>query len=583
MANILEILLKSSGGEQTKGELGKVSKSTGELDAAFRKLGTYLSVAFVGKIIKDSIDAFGKQAEAVTKLNAVLKAQNQYTEDVSKKLQEQASALQAVTIFGDEATIAGQAFAISMGITADTVEKITPIVLDFASAMNIDLQTAFRVVGQAASGDTGMLKRYGIIVDESKLKSEGFNAILDVMQNNFKGVAQEVAKTGTGPLKQFNNQLGDLQELVGEALVPGLNSLIGTITNLGQHLTGTNKKTEQQADLHKKVTELLRDENTTQQERIQLIRAIKDGNDEMLKTIVKNSEAESKAAKIRVEENEAWKKRREESLKKEQEEEDKRVKGIQDNLVKEYDLRREMRELNLQDVIANIEEQIELETEGSEKRKALEKALSDYKNALGIESAARIKEVQDNISSNLQTNLGDMLVGQKTYQEATSAIWSSLHRMIIDMILKETIEEKAAATIKIAATQAVAAAKAISAYVGIPFVGLALGIAAVAALSNEINKHTFQSGGTVPGAEGEPVLATVHGGEKIITPQQQRRGAGSGVNIQQIIIQFPEVTSFSDWMNASPAVIKQVTERKILQALSSLEDEGKVKEGTVLI
>jgi hypothetical protein len=79
------------------------------------------------------------------------------------------------------------------------------------------------------------------------------------------------------------------------------------------------------------------------------------------------------------------------------------------------------------------------------------------------------------------------------------------------------------------------------------------------------------------------VQATVHGGEQVITPQQQRRGMGGGVSIGTIMIQFPNVTTFSDWMNASPAIIKQVTENKILQAFATLEDEGKVKQGTVLI
>lgn len=38
----------------------------------------------------------------------------------------------------------------------------------------------------------------------------------------------------------------------------------------------------------------------------------------------------------------------------------------------------------------------------------------------------------------------------------------------------------------------------------------------------------FATGGMVPGPVGAPVLATVHGGERILTPQQQREGGGGG-------------------------------------------------------
>jgi hypothetical protein len=272
---------------------------------------------------------------------------------------------------------------------------------------------------------------------------------------------------------------------------------------------------------------------------------------------------------------------------KEQKEEDERVEKKKETIKDEYDLRRELGQLDLTDVIANIEKEIEATAEGTEKRMSLEKALSEYKEALGIEDATKIKEIQDSIKSNLTTNITDMLLAEQSFGEGITDIWDNLKEVIIGAIVKTVVEEKAAAIARIAAEQAVAAAKSIAAYSGIPFAGLLLGLAAAAAVISEINKRsTFQSGtgtGVVPGAEGVPVQATVHGGEQIITPQQRRHDAGSGVSIGTIEIIFPNVTTFSDWMNASPATIKLVTEKKILQALATLEDEGKVKEGTVLI
>ncbi len=40
----------------------------------------------------------------------------------------------------------------------------------------------------------------------------------------------------------------------------------------------------------------------------------------------------------------------------------------------------------------------------------------------------------------------------------------------------------------------------------------------------------FAAGGVVPGPEGAPMLAVVHGGEEVLTPEERRRGGGGTVN-----------------------------------------------------
>jgi hypothetical protein len=75
-------------------------------------------------------------------------------------------------------------------------------------------------------------------------------------------------------------------------------------------------------------------------------------------------------------------------------------------------------------------------------------------------------------------------------------------------------------------------------------------------------------------------MIMAHGGETVSNYAQQQFKGGSGIVVN---IQFPNVTSFQDWMAASPALIKEVTERKILTAFKSLENEGKISKGTVLI
>lgn len=560
MANVLEILFKLKGGDEVKKQSAEINKNVSETKEIFSKLGTLLTVGIVAKGFSNLIKSYAAQEEATIKLNSALRTQGIVSEEISKSFLNQAAALQKITLFGDEATIAGQAFALSMGISADTVQKITPIVLDFASAMGVDLQTAFRIMGQAAAGETGLLKRYGIIIDEDELKTKGFNAVIETMQKNFEGTAEAVAKSGVGPMKQFANTIGDVKERLGKDLAPSLNDTVQTfkewlpfLEKIGLGILAVVNTALQGFGVVAKTLNALFTFSIAEQKKIpgilaeqgkkiekiwselpeKMLAIEKSANEEREKETEKT---EKKKQKIRAENSEAWEKRLKEEAEKQRKIEEEAIGKRSKKIEEEYELRRQLREMDLGDVIASIEKQIEVETEGSEERKALELALSDYRKALNIETAADIAKIQEAIQSNLESNLTDMLMSEKTFGDTVQNIWKNLERVIIETIVKEVIEAKASALLRIGAEQAVAAAKAISAYSGIPFVGIALGIAAVAAIKSEIDKNkSFQAGTQrVPGPEGAPVQATVHGGEKILTLEQQKR-EGNGKSIQLIV------------------------------------------------
>ena len=63
--------------------------------------GAYLAVRKLTSFIKGSLDAYGQQEEAVTKLNAALEATGRYTPEVSEAMQNFAKEVQDVTTYGN--------------------------------------------------------------------------------------------------------------------------------------------------------------------------------------------------------------------------------------------------------------------------------------------------------------------------------------------------------------------------------------------------------------------------------------------------------------------------------------------------
>lgn len=208
----------------------RASASIGKVESRFKRLGSFLKSSFIplivgglglralAKAFGSVTDAAAVQETAVKGLDAALSKLGDGAAAVSASLQEQAAALQKVTRFGDEAIIQGQALLATFTQNADEIEQATAASLDFATAIGVDLNTAFLLLGKAAAGDTATLSRYGIILDENIPKTERFAAVIEKMNEQFGGRAQADAKTYAGLIDQISNAFGDLKEKVGQAI-----------------------------------------------------------------------------------------------------------------------------------------------------------------------------------------------------------------------------------------------------------------------------------------------------------------------------------------------------------------------------
>lgn len=184
----------------------------GTVQTAFRTL-----TVFVG----DSVKAYAAAEAAQRKLTTALAAHG--GGDVPKitaqynKLAEQ---FQQTTAYSDDLINEMQALLVQVGDVMPTeMEGALKAATNLASGLGIDLRQATMLVGKAFEGETGTLKRYGIVIDEAKLKAEGMPAVLDAIQSRFGGQAAAEVETYAGRVKQLANEWDNLQETVGEVLV----------------------------------------------------------------------------------------------------------------------------------------------------------------------------------------------------------------------------------------------------------------------------------------------------------------------------------------------------------------------------
>ena len=172
-----------------KGTLTSLQKSVVGL------AGAYLSAAGLVKGIEATVTAYAQQQAAERKLRQSLGR-------TSTALLEQASALQNLSLEGDEAIIMQQAFLASIGMTEEQIKRIIPVALDLSAATGMTLESAVRNTAKTFSGLAGEL---GELVPQIRgLSPEAMKAgqAVEVMGELFAGQASDAADTLQGKMKR---------------------------------------------------------------------------------------------------------------------------------------------------------------------------------------------------------------------------------------------------------------------------------------------------------------------------------------------------------------------------------------------
>jgi len=156
-----------------------------------------------------------------------------------------ASQMQEVTNFGDEQLLPLMSkLAQTFHLNTEQIQQLTPAILDFAEAnkaTGMTVESAFDLMGRALNGHTEMLGRYGLELDENKIKTEGVTYLVEKLTADYGGTASALADLRT----QNANTWGDIRETVGDMLnvlvaplLTGLKNLFTWFNNLSPVMRG---------------------------------------------------------------------------------------------------------------------------------------------------------------------------------------------------------------------------------------------------------------------------------------------------------------------------------------------------------
>jgi len=233
----------------------QVEKSLQKFDKQLASIGKSLSLKLTAPLTALGAVAIANadtQAKAEAKVQTAIKATGNAAGFSLDQFKQMATEFQNITLFGDETILNDVTTRLLSftNITGDNFKRTQSIILDMATALEMDLGSATTQLGKALSDPItklSSLSRAGVTFTEEQEKmiktmakagdvAGAQTVILDALEKKFGGQAKAAAQSGVGALQQLKNAWGDFLEMLGGVMTPVINkvskALMGVINIL---------------------------------------------------------------------------------------------------------------------------------------------------------------------------------------------------------------------------------------------------------------------------------------------------------------------------------------------------------------
>ena len=235
--------------KKAKAETDKLQGAWGKVAGAVKgAVAAYVGFQGISKLVgfgQGSIAAFSAQKRQELMLDNVLK--NNGMGWASGGIKNAASEIQKRTTIGDEAMIAGAAELSTYVKDPEQLKRMMNLLADYSMGMTGGAEMSPEAMtnlatglGKAFDGTYENLREKGF--DTSELESlnereKNGETIADAMKisalekslKDWKGLADEFAKTDEGKIQQLKNTIGDMREEIGRQLLPVVAKLADNI------------------------------------------------------------------------------------------------------------------------------------------------------------------------------------------------------------------------------------------------------------------------------------------------------------------------------------------------------------------
>ena len=134
----------------------------------------------------------------------------------------------------DDALASAEATLAMFQLTGVEITKLIPLVNDYAIKTGTDVPSSAEAIGKALMGNAKAMKSLGIDYKATGDRSKDLAFLMDALEEKVGGVGDAFGETTQGGLKIAEENFGNLQETVGQTLVPALTATLSVVRPLSE-------------------------------------------------------------------------------------------------------------------------------------------------------------------------------------------------------------------------------------------------------------------------------------------------------------------------------------------------------------
>ena len=206
-------------------KLGDWSKKAGLAFAA----ATAAAAAYAGKLAIDGVKAAIEDEAAQAKLATTLENVTGATDKQIKAVESYITKTSLAAGVSDEKLRPSLDRLVRSTKSVEEAQKLQTLALDVAAGTGKDLQSVTEALAKAHDGNFTSLKRLGVSLDDSIIKSKNFDAATTELAKTFKDQASIQADTFQGKMDRLKIAFDEGKETIGAFILDAITPIVNTI------------------------------------------------------------------------------------------------------------------------------------------------------------------------------------------------------------------------------------------------------------------------------------------------------------------------------------------------------------------
>lgn len=243
-------------------KLNRAESKMKAVSSKMAKVGAAMSLAVTAPLMllaNKMVGAWDEAIQAETRLTTAIRSTGGVAGKTTEELVSMSQALQKKTTFGDDMIQGAQGLLLTFTqVRGEIYDKAIPAIMDMSTMLGQDLQSSATMVGKALNEPirgVNAMRRVGVSFTEEQVEQvkalvaagkqeEAQMIILTELQAEFGGQAEAAAKKGLGPMKQMQNNIGDLMEQFGKIITEALTPFFNWLSKLAVRFQSLSEPTK---------------------------------------------------------------------------------------------------------------------------------------------------------------------------------------------------------------------------------------------------------------------------------------------------------------------------------------------------